>query len=160
MSDPRYLVTAAEAAALSEITFRHPLNPRAEIHMRALSGLAGLERIGLTLARLPPGRDSFEFHFHHGDEEFLSVISGRGVAEIGDETFDVGPGDVMMVPAPSPGHNLRNPYEVDLVYLMGGERHAVEVAEFPRAGKQAVIDRNGFHFVDAAALKPFVSREA
>ena len=160
MDDRRYLLDAAAVAALPEHTFRHPLNPRAEIHMRALSGLAGLQRIGLTLARLPPGRDSFEFHFHHGDEEFLYVISGRGVAEIGDETFEVAPGDVMMFPAPSPGHNLRNPYEVDLVYLMGGERHAVEVAEFPRAGKQAVIDRNGFHFVDAADLKPFVSRES
>jgi hypothetical protein len=32
------------------------------------------------------------------------------------------------------------------------------VAEFPRQGKRAVIDRNGFHFVDVADLKPFSSR--
>ena len=158
MDDRRHLVSAAAAAALTENTFRHPLNPKAEIHLRALSAIAGLERIGLTLARLPPGRESFAYHYHHGEEEFLYVISGRGIAEIGDEAIEVGPGDVMMFPAPSPGHNLRNPFDVDLVYLMGGERRGIEVAEFPRQGKRAVIDRNGFHFVDVADLKPFSSR--
>lgn len=159
MDDRRHLVTAAAAAALPEITFRHPLNAKAEVHMRALGALAGLERVGLTLARLPPGRESFAYHYHQGEEEFLYVISGRGVAEIGDETFEVGPGDVMMFPAPSPGHNLKNPFDADLVYLMGGERRGIEVAEFPRAGKRAIIDRHGFHFIDVADLKPFASRD-
>ena len=90
----------------------------------------------------------------------LKLIDTTNVSRLGLAwSFEVGPGDVMMFPAPSPGHNLRNPYDADLVYLMGGERHAVEVAEFPRAGKRAVIDRNGFHFVDAADLKPFTSRD-
>ena len=39
----------------------------------------------------------------------------RGIAEIGDETFEVGPGDAMLFTAPSVGHHLRNPFEVDLV---------------------------------------------
>ena len=159
MDDRRHLVTPQDAAGLPEATVRHPLNPLSEVHMRALSALAGLERIGLTLARVPPGKESFAYHYQHGDEEFVYVISGRGIAEIGDRTFEVGPGDLMMFPAPSPGHQLRNPFDVDLVYLMGGERHAVEVAEFPRLGKRGIFDRSGFHYVDVADLTPFRSRD-
>jgi uncharacterized cupin superfamily protein len=33
-------------------------------------------------------------------EEFVYVMYGRGIAEIGDEQHDVGPGDVMLFTAP------------------------------------------------------------
>ena len=46
------------------------------------------------------------------------------VAEIDGGEHEVGPGDFMGFPTPSLGHHLRNPFDEDLVYLMGGERHA------------------------------------
>ena len=85
-----------------------------------------------------PGKESFVYHAHHGEEEFLYIVSGRGVAEIGDQQFEVGPGDFMGFPTPSVGHHLRNPYGEDLVYLSGGERKPMEVADFPRHGKRLV----------------------
>lgn len=33
-------------------------------------------------------------------------------------------------------HHLRNPYDGDLVYLVGGENHELEVADFPRLGER------------------------
>jgi uncharacterized cupin superfamily protein len=132
------LVRAAERAGLPEESYVHPLNPRSQIHGFSLSDAAGLSRVGVHLVRIPPGKESFIFHAHHGEEEFIYILSGRGIAEIGDEEHEVGPGDFMGFPTPSVGHHLRNPFAEDLVYLSGGERHAMEVAEYPRLGKRMV----------------------
>ena len=157
--EPRVLIRAAEVASLPEFPFRHPLNPGSEIHLRSLSALAGLARIGLNLGRVPPGKESFAYHYHHYEEEFVYILSGRGVAEIGDETYEVGPGDVMLFTAPSVGHHLRNPFDADLVYLMGGENREFEIGEFPRAKKRAIFQKSGqAYIVDAASTVPFVSR--
>lgn len=88
---------------------------RSEIQMRSLSMMAGLERVGLHMGRVPPGKESFVYHRHQCEEEFVYILSGRGLAEIGDETHEAGPGDAMLFTAPSVGHHLRNPFDEDLV---------------------------------------------
>jgi uncharacterized cupin superfamily protein len=154
------LIRAASVADVPEFAFRHPLNPRAEIHIRSLSALAGLQRIGLHIGRVPPGRESFIYHYHHYEEEFIYVLSGRGLAEIGAETHEVGPGDCMLFTAPSLGHHLRNPFDTDLVYLMGGENREFEIGEFPRLGKRAIFEKatGSAYIIDADAMQPFVPR--
>ena len=152
------LIRAAQIADLPEFPFRHPLNPQSEVHLRSLSALAGLQRLGLHIGRVPPGRESFVYHAHQYEEEFVYILSGRGIAEIGDAEHEVGPGDAMLFTAPSVGHHLRNPFDADLVYLMGGEHRDFEVGEFPRHGKKAIFDKNGPHIVDSDALQPFVPR--
>lgn len=104
----------------------------------SLGDAVGLKRIGLHLLRIPPGKESYVYHAHHAEEEFVFILSGRGVAEIDTESYEVGPGDFMGFPAPSVGHHLCNPYGEDLVYLAGGERAPAEIADFPRAGKRMV----------------------
>jgi uncharacterized cupin superfamily protein len=48
------------------------------------------------------------------------------------------------------------PFAEDLVYLMGGERHDVEIGEFPRHGKRAVFERgHDAYIVDVASTGPF-----
>jgi uncharacterized cupin superfamily protein len=123
-----------------ETVVRHPLNPRSEIHGFLLSRRVGLERVGLNLARVPAGKESFVFHVHHSQEEFAWVLSGQGTAEIGDERFAIGPGDFLGFPPATHAHPLIAGSE-DLVYLSGGENHAVEVADFPREGKRLVSVR-------------------
>jgi uncharacterized cupin superfamily protein len=86
--------------------------------------------------RVPPGKESFVYHSHQHEEEFLYILSGRGIAEIGDEEYEVGPGDFMGFATPSVGHHLRNPFGEELVYLMGGEHRHAEVADFPRQRKR------------------------
>jgi uncharacterized cupin superfamily protein len=135
---PSPLVRAADRARLPEESYSHPLNPRSEIHGFSLSDAAGLSRVGVHLVRIPPGKESFVFHAHYGEEEFVYILSGRGIAEIGNEEHEVGPGDFMGFPTPSMGHHLRNRFGEDLVYLSGGERRAMEVADYPRLGKRMV----------------------
>jgi uncharacterized cupin superfamily protein len=156
MSDtPVYLIRAAEQAAVPAVQFRHPFNPRSEIELRALTAAAGLQRLGVHLGRVPPGKESFCYHYHHYEEEFVYIIAGRGIAEIGADEFEVAGGDFMAFPAPSPGHHLRNPFDADLVYLMGGERHPFEVGEFPRLRKRAIWDRSGGYIIDVDTTRPF-----
>lgn len=159
MTQPRSLIRAADVAGLPGFTFRHPLNPKSEIQITSLSALAGLQRLGLHIGRLAPGKDSFVYHYHHFEEEFVYILAGRGVAEIGEEKFEVGPGDCMLFTAPSEGHNLGNPFDEDLVYLMGGENRPVEIGEFPRHHKRAIFEKGSLaYFVDADAVEPFMPR--
>ncbi len=155
MSDikPHPLLRADGEAVAQEVCVRHPLNPKAKVYLKALSRAVGMERVHLWVARLPPGHESFMFHSHMTEEEFLYILSGRGRAEIGDEVFEIGPGDYMGFATPSLPHNLSNPYDEDLVYLMGGEKRPLEIGEFPRHGKWIVSRGDEIFFVDAAAVE-------
>jgi uncharacterized cupin superfamily protein len=156
MSDeaPSFLLTAAELAATPEVHVRHPFNPSSDVFLRSLGRPVGLKRLSLSLARVPPGKESFIYHSHERDEEFLYIISGRGQAEIGEKIYEVGPGDFMGFPAPSVGHHLRNPYDEDLVYLMGGEHSGLDIGTFPRIGKRVIFAESGIWSVDEASLRP------
>ncbi len=139
LATPRsLLVRADDRARLPEESQSHPLNPLSEIHGHALSQLVGLQRTGVYLLRIPPGKESFVYHSHQLEEEWMYILSGRGIAEIGDEQHEVGPGDFIGFPTPSLAHHLRNPFSEDLVYLSSGERREMEVADFPRQGKRMV----------------------
>jgi uncharacterized cupin superfamily protein len=148
------LVRAADRASMMEESFRHPLNPESELHGYPLSRKVGLQRIGVNLLRLPPRRESFVYHSHHNEEEFVFVVSGRGVAEIGDQTFEVGPGDFIGFPAGGPAHHMLNPFGEDLVYLSGGENLEVEIGDFPRLGKRLVRLRKEAVVYPLAAGEP------
>ena len=131
----KHLRTRADIEAQAEKRTVHQFNENAVRLTRTLTEGTGMERIGLHLVRLEAGRDSTTHHFHDADEEFLYILSGRGVARIGDDSFEVGPGDFMGFPAPSPPHSLHNPNDEDLVYLMGGERHSPDVVHYPEIGR-------------------------
>ena len=126
-----HLLRRADIEALPESRTQHQFNANAIRLSHSLAAETGMERIGVHLVRIEPGRDSTTHHFHDADEEFIYVLSGRGVARIGDEEFDIAAGDFMGFPAPSPAHSMRNPHDEDLVYLMGGERWSTDVVHYP-----------------------------
>lgn len=148
------LVRAADAAA-KEGTHAHPWNPKSEMHGVQLGRLAGLKRTGISLARIPPGKESFVYHSHEREEEWLYILSGAGTAEIDGAEYEVGPGDFMGFPTPSVAHHLRNTGGVDLVYLMGGESLDAEIAAFPRLGKKMVRVGDRVEIYDLADARPF-----
>ncbi|HSS03362.1 MAG TPA: cupin domain-containing protein [Kofleriaceae bacterium] len=159
MTKPASVFRKADIDASPEFTVRHPLNPKSEIHIRALGMRSGLSRIAVHLGRLPPGKESFVYHSHQHEEEFLYIVSGQGVVEIDGVEHTVGPGDFIGFPTPSVAHNLRNPFDSDVVYLMGGEHRDVEVASFPRLKKRLVRDGDASYIVDDAAFEPFRMRD-
>jgi len=151
-----YLVRAPSRDAAFEL--RYPLNRNAQLFMTPLSRSVGLQRLGVTLGRMPPGKESFIYHSHRHEEEFVYILSGRGIAEIEGEEHEVGPGDFLGFPTPSVAHHLRNPFDEDLVYLMGGEHKDGEIADFPGIGKRLIRDGENLALVDAADLEPLIPR--
>ena len=152
------LVTAADRERIEREhpeAFRHPWNPRSEMRGCMLSRQVGLERIGLSFIRVPPGKESFVFHRHNVEEEFAFVLSGKGAVDIGDETFDLGPGDFVGFPAATHAHHIRNTGSEDLVYLSGGENAPVEIGDFPRKGKRMVRMRHEVTVYPMALGEPF-----
>lgn len=142
-TDPTpHLLTAEQIAAMPEVAKQHPLNSQAVRHTRSISDALGLTRIGVHLVRVEPGHETTQFHFHHQEEEFIYILAGRGVAEIGDRQIDVGAGDFMAFTAPSLPHALKNPFDQDLVYLMGGERSSFDICDYPRL-QQRLYSLNG-----------------
>jgi len=156
---PRSLIRTSQLNLSEEQAFAHPLNPKSEVRGVSLSELAGMERLGIHLVRVAAGKEAFIYHTHSTEEEFVFILSGRAMAEIGDEEIEVGPGDFMGFPTPSVAHHIKNPFDEDLVYLMGGERQDLEVADFPRIKKRIIRMKNEAHLVDHDHLQPFWRRE-
>ena len=146
------LLQQVQIAELPETRYSHPLDAAAQRLTRSLGDAAGLQTIGVHLVRLEPDRASTVFHFHHQDEEWIYILSGRGVAEIGDEKSAVGPGDFMGFVAGSAPHSLSNPHEEDLVYLVGGNRCAIDTCDYPRLGMRRYRVDGVSEFVKLDAL--------
>ncbi|MEO1294779.1 MAG: cupin domain-containing protein [Cyanobacteria bacterium J06636_16] len=149
------LLKSADIAAIDEFEFHHPLNPNSEVYLRSLSRTTGLDRIAVNLARIPPGKESFIYHSHSNEEEWIYILSGQGIAEIGEVEHKVGPGDFMGFGLPQAPHHLRNPFDEDLVYLVGGEQVEVDIGTFPRHRKRAIREGDCAYLVDEPALKNF-----
>ena len=109
----------------------------------------------MNLARIPPGKESFVYHAHWQEEEWIYILAGRGMARIDDSEYEVGPGDFMAFPTPGVAHHLRNPFDTELVYLMGGEHRDIDVVDFPDQGKRLFRHPKGTEIVDLAAVRPF-----
>jgi uncharacterized cupin superfamily protein len=159
MSDaPRKVLWTAEEIAAHGKRFKQRLNPNSEFIGAGLSRLAGMSRAHVTLARLQAGKDSFAYHAHMMEEEWIYILSGRGVAEIDGDSYEVGPGDFMGFSTPSVPHLLKNPFEEELVYLMGGEDRPLDVLDYPTLGKRYLLIRgaSGTEFYELdAPIKPF-----
>lgn len=128
------LLSREAIAAIEERTHQHAFNPNGVRHTRALGDACGMSQLGVHLVRLEPGRESTEYHTHAHDEEWIYILSGRGVAEIGGVRSEVRAGDFMGFVAASAPHTMTNESSEDLVYLVGGTRHAYDVVDYPRRG--------------------------
>ena len=154
---PKHLIRTGTLDPADAMRIKHPLNPNSEVFMHRLGDRVGMQRVHLSFARVPPGKESFIPHAHSVQEEFLFILEGRGTADIDGERFAVGPGDYLGFPTDGAVHHLINDGTEDLIYLMGGERSKVEVARFPSIGKIGVINESGVRLFDESAvdLLPF-----
>lgn len=147
------LLRKADIDQLHEEARPHPLDAALVRHTRSLGDAIGLSTIGVHLVRLKQGNTSSVYHFHHQDEEWVYILSGRAIADIGDTKHEVGPGDFMAFVAESLPHCLHNPNAEDLVYLVGGNRLPFDVCDYPRMGKRRYRINGKNVYVDADLLK-------
>lgn len=136
----------------------HPLNERSEIFMTRLSDPSGLSHLGISLARIPPGKESFALHKHTVQEEWIYVVSGQGHVRLDEVELELRPGDFVGFPANGPAHLVRNTSDADLVYLQGGDRRAGDRGHFPELGRVAYQHDEGHMALipeDQIELRPF-----
>ena len=153
-----HLVRTSELAPNGDMRVRHPLNDRSEIFMTRLSDRTGLTHLGISKARLPPGKESFALHVHTLQEEWIFVLSGQGHVRLDDEELPIGPGDFVGFPSNGPAHLIRNTSDEDLVYLQGGDRRKGDRGRFPELGLVGYEHDEGHMALipeDGIELRPF-----
>ncbi|MBL8941739.1 MAG: cupin domain-containing protein [Myxococcales bacterium] len=152
-----HLVRTSELDAGDAMHIRHPLNPRSELFMTRLGDRTGLVHLGVSLARLPPGKESFALHVHSIQEEWIYVVSGTGHVRIDDAEVPIRPGDFVGFPPGGAAHLVRNTSDGDLVYLQGGDRRPGDRGWFPELGLVAYEHEAGRMALvkqDAIELRP------
>jgi len=92
----------------------------------------GSARIGASLYELPAGERTFPYHFHHGMEEWLLVVSGTPVLRGPEGERELRAGDVVCFsPGAEGGHQVRGPGTV----LLLSANCAPETITYPDSGK-------------------------
>jgi len=138
MADPQsprsFLLKRKEIDDLDLTEYPHQHNPVAIRHTASLGDKLGFTDMGVHIVRVKPGSYSSEHHNHEEDEEFIYIISGNGIAHIGDEMFNVTAGDFLGFPKNSPAHHLHNSYDKDLVFMAAGTRCPIDIVNYPRVG--------------------------
>ena len=135
----RRIIRTRDLDWASKPSGRHPFNPASEMKLVPLGDQTGMKRVLTNLIRLPPGKESFIAHNHAVEEEFIFVLEGEGEVTLDGVAHPVGPGDFVGFPTDGVVHGFRNTGTGDLLYLTGGERARVEVAEMPSIGKTALF---------------------
>ena len=76
----------------------------------SVGAVIGAARIGGSVYELGEGQQTFPYHYHHGVEEWLVVISGEPTLRTPDGERRLEPGDTVCFPAGSAGaHSVRGP---------------------------------------------------
>lgn len=114
---PEYLVRA-------DTTPRSDLSGTAFSHLD-VRWLIGEERNGAQLTGIgqtiyPGGGGTHEVHYHPNAEETVIVQSGRGRHLVGDEWFEVGPGDIIFVPRGVPHGAVAGDEDLVIYWILGG----------------------------------------
>jgi uncharacterized cupin superfamily protein len=120
---------------LDEAGFRHvaaPVGPR-----------LGARRIGATIYTAEPGTPIWPYHYHHGVEEWLYVISGSPTLRDPGGERVLAAGDLVAFPSgPSGAHSVRGPGRILIFSGMPAAAEA-SVAIYPDSDKVGVRPRGG-----------------
>jgi uncharacterized cupin superfamily protein len=109
-------------------------------HRRTFGPVTGSRQLGGSLMELAPGALSYPLHFHCANEEAIFVVSGRGVARIGESRVPVRAGDWIALPiGPEHAHQMINDGDSPLIYLVVATDHKCEVIGYPDSKKVAAF---------------------
>ncbi len=160
MTTERYLIRAAEIASMEGLHKAHFLNENAVCVAKSLGDLTGLTGVGINVMEVPVGRDSTEPHFHYREDEAVYILSGHGVAIVGDDSFEVSAGDFLGYRKGGLPHGLRNSGEEVLRCLVIGERGDTDILDYPNQQKRMFRTKDlAWNVVDMADIQPRAPRK-
>ena len=81
---------------------------------------------------LPPGSRGVDYHFHHGTEEFLIVLSGTATLRTPDGERELAAGSVAhFSPGPEGAHSVMNLGDEPMRYVMIAAHASPDIIEYP-----------------------------
>ena len=147
-------LSAKQIAAMQSIRRVHQLNSAAIREDKSLGDETGLKNLGIHLITIAAGNKSTEFHSHKYEDEAIYVLSGHGTEAIGNETYKIGPGDFIGLPAGGPAHETINDGSEPLVCLVIGQRLPQDVVDYPHKGKRLYRNSGQRDMIDIAQIRP------
>ena len=103
---------------------------------QALSEYAGASQITVCMEVLAPGRQANQAHYHMLEEEHVFVLDGSMTVQLGDRSYEVGPGHYVCFPAGQQvGHALVNQGTKPCRYLVLGNPQPHDVMVYTESGR-------------------------
>jgi uncharacterized cupin superfamily protein len=92
---------------------------------------------------LPPGSRGVDYHFHHGTEEFLIVLSGTATLRTPDGERELAAGSVAhFSPGPEGAHTVMNLGDEAMRYVMIAAHSSPDIVEYPDKGEFAAVAKS------------------
>ncbi|QYJ74934.1 cupin domain-containing protein [Shewanella sp. FJAT-52076] len=106
-----------------------------------VSELIGAKRLGYSVSVVPPGKRVCPFHNHRVNEEMFLVLDGTGTLRFGEQSYPIGPMDIIACPpgGPEVAHQIINSGSTELRYRCLSTVDPVEVCEQPDSDKLLVL---------------------
>lgn len=76
---------------------------RFQVRRKQLRGAAGGKKLGCSLYELPPGCQSWPYHYHYANEEAIYVLEGNGTLRLAGEEVAISQDDYIALPAEPAG---------------------------------------------------------
>ena len=96
----------------------------------------GARHTGASVYELPPGQAICPYHYEHGEEEWLVVLTGRPTLRHADGTDELCPMDLVFFPrGPRGAHGVRNATDETVRVLMFSELRHPSVTVYPDSDK-------------------------
>jgi uncharacterized cupin superfamily protein len=94
------------------------------------------QKLGFNVTIVPPGKRSFPYHAHRGNEEMFFILEGEGTVRINGETHKIRKGDfISLPPGRDSAHQIINDSQAPLRYLAVSTLESTDVVEYPDSGK-------------------------
>ncbi|MFC6767917.1 cupin domain-containing protein [Natrinema soli] len=107
---------------------------------KELSNAVGASDLGCSLYELPPGMQSWPYHYHTANEEAIYVLAGEGQLKTEDGLKPLTAGDYATFPADeSGGHRVVNDGEGTLRYLAMSTMNEPDITVYPEMNKFGVF---------------------
>jgi len=147
-----YVLTKSNIENTPATKHVHQFNDNAIRHTVSLSDIVSLTKFGLHLVRVESGDETTQHHYHENSDEFIYMLSGELSLHYGDEVYQLHAGDFVGFPAHGAAHSMRNNSDTDATYLIGGNRPAFDICNYPDIKRRMYIIHGKKEFVDLENL--------
>ncbi|MGB6189533.1 MAG: cupin domain-containing protein [Aeromonas molluscorum] len=158
----KYVLSKKEIDEYEGIQKTHFLNQNARRVNKSLGDLTGLTGFGFHIIEVEPGCETTEMHKHYHEDECVYILQGNADAYIGNEVFQVGPGDFIGYRAGGLGHSIKNTGSELLKCIVVGQRLDNDVADYTKLQKRIYRQKNmPWNLVDIPnVLEPTAGKKA